>query len=101
MTNHIDQPITVLRGVGAVRAKAYAKLGIFTVKDLLFHYPRAYENRGDVRLLATAAEGEKQALLLTVASEPRVARIRRGMNLLKFRAYDESGTCEITYFNQD
>ena len=101
MSSRIHEPITALHGVGPARAKAYARLGIRTVEDLLFHYPRSYENRGDVRLLANVAENEKQATVLTVGSAPRVARIRRGMNLLKFRAYDESGTCEITYFNQD
>lgn len=101
MADRIHAPITPLHGVGPAKAKAYARLGIRTVGDLLLHYPRSYENRGDVRPLATASTEEKQATLLTVGSEPRVARIRRGMNLLKFRAYDESGTCEITYFNQD
>ena len=37
----------------------------------------------------------------TVATAPKIARIRRGMSILKFRAYDESGSCEISYFNQD
>ena len=101
MADRIHAPITTLHGVGPARAKAYARLGIHTVGDLLSHYPRSYENRGDVRPLANASTEEKQATLLTIGSEPRVARVRRGMNLLKLRAYDESGTCEITYFNQD
>ncbi len=93
--------ISSLHGVGKVRAASYARLGVNTVKDLLFHYPRAYENRGDTRPLVGTAVGEKQATILTIATEPRISRIRRGMNILKFRAYDESATCEITYFNQD
>ncbi len=101
MERNMKSPLTALHGVGKVRAAGYARMGLHTIKDLLFHYPRAYENRGDVRLLMGAAIGEKQATILTVATEPRVSRIRRGMSILKFRAYDESATCEITYFNQD
>ncbi len=97
----LDSPITALHGVGAVRAEGYRKLGIFTAGDLLWHYPRSYENRGDVKTLAEAAEGEKQAVVLTVATKPTVAKIRRGMSLLKFRAFDQTGSCEIIYFNQD
>ena len=100
MADRIHAPITTLHGVGPARAGAYARLGIHTVGDLLFHYPRSYENRGDIQPLASGSQ-DKQATLLTVGTQPRIARIRRGMNLLKFRAYDESGTCEITYFNQD
>ena len=97
-------PVTVLPGVGPVRAKAYARLGIRTVADLAYHFPRGYENRGDVKLLCETPDGgktpERAAVILTVATEPRATTIKRGMTLLKFRAFDESGAAEITYFNQ-
>ena len=101
MSDTLTASVTCLPGVGKVRAEAYGRLGIHTVEQLLYHFPRAYEDRGNIVTLATAPEGEKCALLLTVATEPRRSLIRRGMTLLKFRAYDESGTAEITYFNQD
>ncbi len=101
MQHTLTAPVTALPGVGKVRAAAYGKLGISTVEHLLYHFPRAYENRGNIAPLSAAPEGEKCALLLTVATEPKLSRIRRGMTLLKFRAYDDSGTAEITYFNQD
>ena len=60
---------------------------------------------GDVRLLSETPNGaidaERAAVVLTVATEPKKTMIRRGMTLLRFRAYDESGTAEITYFNQN
>ncbi|MBQ7292444.1 MAG: ATP-dependent DNA helicase RecG [Clostridia bacterium] len=101
MENLRNTPIKALHGVGAVKAKAYAKLGVETLYDLLFHFPRAYENRGDIKKLGECDGTSKNAVILTIATAPKIARIRRGMNLLKFRAYDESGMCEITYFNQD
>ena len=94
-------PINALHGVGAVKANAYMRLGIENLYDLLFHFPRSYENRGDIKKLTECDGISKNAVILTVATLPKIARIRRGMNLLKFRAYDESGSCEITYFNQD
>ncbi len=99
--NSLEAPVTDISGVGKVRAAALEKLGIEEVGDLLLHYPRAYEHRGDIKLLEECIFGEKQATLLTVGCEPRIARIKRGMSLLKFRAYDESGVAEITFFNQD
>ena len=94
-------PITVLSGVGKARAASYEKLGIRTLGDLIRHYPRAYENRGDIRLLAEARTDGKTAVILTVATEPRTVRLRSHKSFLKFRAFDESGSCEIVYFNQD
>ena len=96
-----ESPVTVLPGVGKVRAACYERLGIRTLGELLAHYPRAYENRGDLRLLANAREDGKSALLLTVATEPRIVRLRSHKSFLKFRAFDESASCEIVYFNQD
>ena len=90
-----------LYGVGSARAAAYARLGIYTVEDLLCHYPRGYEDRGSVRLLSECEGDGKSALILTVATEPKSARIRGRMSMLKFRACDDSGICEITFFNQD
>ena len=90
-----------LKGVGPAKAAAYQKLGLFTKEDLLYHFPRSYENRGDVQLLRDAPLDRRCAVVLTVGTEPRSARIRGRMSLLKFKAYDESGTCEITFFNQD
>lgn len=97
----MNMPVSSLKGVGKAREEALAKLGVKTVRDLLYLYPRSYEDRGNIRLLADSVDGEKQSFCLTVATEPKTARINRGMSLLKFRAYDESGSAEITYFNQD
>ena len=100
-------PVTELRGVGSAKAASLARAGIYTVYDLVHHYPRAYQNRGEIMPLARAAllcktEGEcpPAAFMLTVSAEPKVSMIRRGMTLLKLRAFDDSGAVEITYFNQ-
>ncbi len=96
-----SSPVTVLPGVGKVKAACYEKLGILTLGELLAHYPRAYENRGDIRLLTEARADGKSAVVLTVATEPKCIRLRSHKSFLKFRAFDDSASCEIVYFNQD
>ena len=97
----MNTDIGKLYGIGAVKKEAYARLGVFTVGDLLSHYPRGYEDRGNIKLLSESDGIGKCAYLLTVATEPRSARVKGRMSLLKFRAYDDSGICEITFFNQE
>lgn len=98
-------PLLRLPGVGEKRAGQLARLGLHTVSDLLFHFPRAYENRGDVVSLAGTQEparaGARQAVILTVSTAPRRSRLKNRMTLLKFRAFDDSGICEVAFFNQD
>ena len=96
----LSSPVTVLNGVGPAKAASYAKAGIETLEDLLLHVPRAYENRGDIRLLSDSrTDGGKTAVVLTVATTPQVSKIRGGWTILKFRAFDESGSAEVIFFN--
>ena len=91
--------IETLHGIGVKRAEAFKRLGVYTVGDLLRHFPRAYQNRGNVRLLSEGIEGESCSYLLTVGTQPRSATLKNRKVITKFRAFDESGTVEITYFN--
>ncbi len=89
-----------MRGVGDARAKALLRLGIRTVGDLLYHFPRAYEFRGNVKPLGAAIAGEVASFILTAATDVQNAKLKRGMTISKLRAFDESGSCEIAFFNQ-
>ncbi|MBE6542278.1 MAG: ATP-dependent DNA helicase RecG [Ruminococcaceae bacterium] len=105
-TNILDKDISFIKGVGEARKKALVKMGIETVGDILRCYPRAYQNRGDTLTLyeikEKLIEGESGPFssILTISSEPTVKMIRRGMTIMKLRAFDETGSVEITYFNQ-
>ena len=50
----VSDPVTVLAGVGEKRAAALLHLGIANVGDLLLHFPRGYQNRGNTVTLAEA-----------------------------------------------
>ena len=94
--------VLALSGVGDARRAALEKAGIRTLGDLVLDFPRAYQDRGTIVPIARLCdleEGRPAAILATVATEPQFRVIRRGMNLTKFRVFDESGTLEITYFN--
>ncbi len=97
--------MTVLKGVGDARREALAKLGAETLGDLIRVFPRAYQNRGDIQSISVIRDrlknGERGPFSaeLTISTEPEVRMIRRGMVLLKVKAFDETGTAELTYFN--
>lgn len=93
-------PVTRIRGVGEKRAEAFAKLGAPTVGELVYHFPRGYENRGNVKNIDEAENGELCSFILCVASASRPVMIRRGMTLTKVAAVDDTGKCNITFFNQ-
>lgn len=92
--------ITILKGISEARASAFRSMGIETLADLIRHYPRDYEERGHIIPLTEAREDEAAAFLLTVATPPKVTTIRKGMTLLRFKAFDNSSVCTVTFFNQ-
>ncbi len=93
--------IRYLKGVGEARAKALEKLGVVTVRDLLGYFPRAYEDRRKFFAIADAPLETPVCVRAMVSSPPVGSFVRRGMELLRLRAVDETGALEITYFNQN
>ena len=89
-----------LHGIGLKRARALSKLGIETPGDLLLYFPRRYEDRRETRRIADFIPGESVCVIAAVTSQPEVNHVRKGLDLLKFRAADETGVLEISFFNQ-
>ena len=97
--HNLSTNVCELNGIGKARAEKLGKLGIHTLRDLIYYFPRAYENRGDVRTLGMHDTETARSYILTVASEVHSVMVKKGMTLSKFRAFDESGSCEVVFFN--
>ena len=97
----LSTSVRFIKGIGEKKAQAFAKLGVFSLYDLLSYFPARYEDRTKFCPIAAAPEGEGVCIRALVADMPRLVRVRRGMELVKFRAVDESGSVDITFFNQN
>ena len=101
MMTGLDTDVRYIKGIGEKKAQALNKLGVFSLYDLISYFPRKYEDRSKFCPIAAAIPGESACIQAIVADTPRLVRIRRGMELVKFRAVDESGSVDLTYFNQN
>ena len=95
-----NTPISAIYGIGEKRAALFSKLGINNAGDLVYYFPRGYENRGNIKTVEEVEDGEVCSLELTVSAKPKSVLIKRGMTLTKLSGFDETGKCSITYFNQ-
>ena len=93
--------VRYIKGIGEKKAQALNKLGVFSLYDLISYFPRRYEDRSEYRPIAQTTADEPVCIRAIVADTPRLVRIRRGMELVKLRAVDESASVDITYFNQN
>lgn len=92
--------IRYIKGIGEQRAKSLKKLGISTLFDLISYFPRAYEDRSVFRTIGSLLPEDTACVRALVISTPRLSHIRKGLDLVKLRVADESGSMDITFFNQ-
>lgn len=95
----LDRSISELKGVGSKRAELYKKLDIFTVGDLLRHYPRAYEDWSRITPVSLAMPNEPCCVKGWVVAAPTEYRVRQGMTLYRFRVSDGQNSIQVTLFN--
>ena len=95
----LDRSISELKGVGSKRADLYKKLDIYTVGDLLRHYPRAYEDWSRITPVSLAMPNEPCCVKGWVVAAPTEYRVRKGMTLYRFRVSDGENTIQVTLFN--
>lgn len=100
MMAELNTDVRYIKGIGEKKAQALNKLGVFSLYDLISYFPRRYEDRSKYCPIALAPADEAVCICAIVADTPRLSRIRRGMELVKFRAVDDTGSVDITYFNQ-
>ena len=97
---NLNTPVSQFPGVGQVRQRALAKLGIHTAEDLLRHFPRDYEDRTKLTSIAQAIEGETMCISAMVAEPPRLSRIRKGLDVTKVKVVDDFTSMTVSFFNQ-
>ena len=100
MALRLADRLDTLPGIGPARARGLEKLGLVTVEDLLRCYPRSYEDRRKFSTVAAAPVDIPVCLELLVAEPPRLSRIRKGLELVKARLVDDTGSLTATFFNQ-
>jgi len=92
--------VRYVKGIGEQRAQALRKLRIATLRDLISYFPRAYDDRRTFKKIRELEDGESACVEAMVAAPPTLSRIRSGLELVKFRAVDETGALDVTFFNQ-
>ena len=96
----LSSNIRTIKGIGEKKAQAFEKLGVFTLYDLVSFFPRKYEDRSLIVPIFETCDGQQVCIRAVIADAPRLTRVRKGMELVKFKVVDETGAVNITYFNQ-
>ena len=94
----LQQPVTVLKGIGSKTGKLFEKCGITTIEELLRYYPKGYDIFDPPISLAEVQDGMHCALCCTLVGEPSIG-FYSGKTVMRLKGTDGSGQITLSYFN--
>jgi len=94
----LDSPIVVIKGISSSLAAKFGKLGVKTVRALLYFFPHRHIDYSQIKYISQLSEGEEQTIVANVwqAQETRLGG-RRGTETV---VGDETGNVRAVWFNQ-
>lgn len=93
----LSMPVQYLKGVGPVRAKAFAQLGVHTVADLLEYFPRNWNFAPEAAKIGQIRPGQTATIVGLVESIDY--QNYRQPPLFEAILSDETGVCRIVWFH--
>lgn len=96
---NLNSSIQSLKSIGSGRIKLFEKLGIRTLKDLLYYFPRRYEDRSQITKINKLLDGEIQTVAGKIVSLQEL-KPRKNLTILKVTLSDDTGKLIATWFNQ-
>ena len=95
----LTDSIRFVKGVGPSKELLFNNLGIYTVNDLLYYFPRDYEDRTKKKQIFELLDGERVAFDATIRGNVTESRVRRNMTMIKANVVDSTGSVSLTWFN--
>ncbi len=95
----LKQSVQYIKGVGPKKHKLLQRLSIFTVEDLIYTFPREYEDRRSVKTVQALVDGEKTSLYLEVCGKIQEKSFRRRMKIYTLPVKDDTGTAQLVFYN--
>ena len=95
----LSDPITILKGIGPSKAKQFANLNIFTLRDLICHFPRGYEDRTRLVTIDKLEVDTPACFKAMVMNTPQTRHIRKGLDLTRVQIADHTARLTVTFFN--
>ena len=88
-----------VKGVGPKKIKILNRLNIQTIEDLLYHFPRRYEDRTHLKTISRLEIGKHETIKAKVLAKG-LRKTRKGLSLTEVAFGDKTGKIICVWFNQ-
>ncbi|MDR2180636.1 MAG: ATP-dependent DNA helicase RecG [Synergistaceae bacterium] len=92
-------PVRFAKGVGEKRERAFSRLGVKTVEDLLFFFPRRYEDRRNITPLSALTAGAAVSVVAQVVAFEKRPTSRQGLEVSSILLSDGENVAKAVWFN--
>jgi ATP-dependent DNA helicase RecG len=96
----LDAPASSLNGIGNVGAQRLAKLGVATIRDLLYFFPTRYDDYSALKTINQLNYGESVTVVGRIATAWK-HRTKTGLYLIRITLEDQSGSIDCTWFTSE
>ncbi|OHA66728.1 MAG: ATP-dependent DNA helicase RecG [Candidatus Wildermuthbacteria bacterium RIFCSPHIGHO2_02_FULL_45_25] len=97
---NLSAPISSIPRVGPAYEKKLHKLGIHTIRDMLFHFPRTYEDWSVITPIENVTEGKSWCVCGEILEIKQIRTYKKGMSFVNAVLQDTTGAIKVRWFNQ-
>jgi len=93
--------ITAVRGIGQKQSQLLAKLNLHTIEDMLYYFPRRYDDYSELKLIKDLKYGEEVTILAWVKSITKFNTRNKNRKIIQAVVSDDTGSIQLMWFNQE
>jgi ATP-dependent DNA helicase RecG len=96
----LSAPTSVVHGIGQKQADLLSKLGLDTIEDLIYYFPRRYDDYSQLKLIKDLTYGEEVTIIACVDRISSFTSRNKNRKIIQALVSDNTGSIQLMWFNQ-
>jgi ATP-dependent DNA helicase RecG len=97
----LNAPTTAVRGIGQKQSQLLAKLNLHTIEEMIYYFPRRYDDYSELKLIKDLNYGEEVTILAWVKNLTTFTTRNKGRKIIQAVVSDDTGSIQLMWFNQE
>ncbi len=98
---NLSSPTTIIQGIGQKQAQLLNKLDLHTVEDMIYYFPRRYDDYSELKLIKDLQYGEEVTIIAYLKSINTFTTRDKRRKIVQAVVSDDTGTIQLMWFNQE
>jgi ATP-dependent DNA helicase RecG len=96
----LSSPTSVVHGIGQKQAQLLSKLGLYTIEDLIYYFPRRYDDYSKLKFIKDLTYGEEVTIVACVDRISTFTSRNKSRKIIQALVSDDTGSIQLMWFNQ-